>query len=266
MSEENQELVPESAPEATPSEEVKLSPIEQKAIEMGWRPKEEFEGDEENFIDAKEFVQRQPLFERIANQNKQLKRLEAALDGMKSHYTKVQETEYKRALADLKKQQEIAVEEGDLTKYHALNERREEIEEEHGALKQELSAPVEPEVHPVLQGWMAQNTWYETQPHMRVFADEVGAKFRGAVMAKTMTPDQVLKEIEKAVRAEFPTKFRNPNKDKPSAVEGSSAKGRVSSKEIELTDTERRIMNNLVQSKVLTKEQYLADLKKAKGL
>ena len=56
--EENQNLEQE-APE--------LSPIEQKAIQMGWRPKEQFEGDEEEFIDAKEFVRRQPLFDRIEN-------------------------------------------------------------------------------------------------------------------------------------------------------------------------------------------------------
>ena len=54
-------------------EQPTLSPIEEKAIQMGWRPKDQFEGDEEEFIDAKEFVRRQPLFDRIENQNKQLK-------------------------------------------------------------------------------------------------------------------------------------------------------------------------------------------------
>ena len=36
-------------------------PIETRALEMGWRPKEEFDGNEEDFIDAKEFVRRKPL-------------------------------------------------------------------------------------------------------------------------------------------------------------------------------------------------------------
>ena len=66
-----------------------LSPIEQKAISMGWRPKDQFEGDEEEFIDAKEFVRRQPLFDRIENQNKQLKNVTKALEALKVHYTRV---------------------------------------------------------------------------------------------------------------------------------------------------------------------------------
>ena len=44
--------------EAQPKE---LSAIEQRAIEMGWRPQEEFNGDEEDFIDAKEFVRRKNI-------------------------------------------------------------------------------------------------------------------------------------------------------------------------------------------------------------
>lgn len=242
-----------------------LSPIEQKALEMGWRPREEFEGDEESFIDAKEFVNRQPLFERIAQSSKQVKRLEATVEALKTHYSKVKETEYRRALNDLKAQQDKAVEEGDLNTYHALNQKREELEEEKQALAAEIEPAPEQQVHPELQQWMSQNPWYESQPHMRVFAEEVGAKFAGAVRARQMTPAQVLKEIEKAVRAEFPTKFRNPNKDKPSAVEGGSVKGTRSAKDIELTDQEKQIMNTLVRGGHITKEKYLADLKAAKG-
>mgnify|MGYP000971805459 FL=1 len=34
--------------------------LEVKAMNMGWRPMEEFDGPEEEFIDAKEFVRRAP--------------------------------------------------------------------------------------------------------------------------------------------------------------------------------------------------------------
>lgn len=243
-----------------------LSEVEQKALEMGWRPKEEFEGDEVDFIDAKEFVQRQPLFDKIAAQSKQLKNLDKALHALQQHYTKVNETAYKKALADIKAQQEKAVEEGDLNTYHALNQKREEIEEEKEQLQTDFIPEPEPQVHPTMQAWVARNSWYESQPHMRVFAEEVGARFKGALMAKTITPEDVLKEVEKAVRAEFPQKFRNPNKDKAPAVEGAPAvKAGRKEAEPELTEVERNIMNTLVRQKVLTKEQYLADLKAAKA-
>lgn len=262
MSEENTEV------EVSQETSVELSPIEQKALEMGWRPKDEFEGEEVDFIDAKEFVSRQPLFDKIAATNKQLKAARDALEAFKGHYTKVKQTEYERALKDLKVVQKQALADGDVDKFYAIEEQREAIEEEKDSFVQEQqNIQVDaPQVHPELQQWMSQNPWYESQPHMRVFADDISAKYRGSVMAKTMTPAEVLKEIERAVRNEFPNKFRNPNKDKPSPVEGSSAKGSRPGKEPDLSEQERNIMNTLVRGGHITREKYLADLKAAKGL
>jgi cytochrome c556 len=61
------------------------SDIETRALEMGWRPKEEFEGSEDDFIDAKEFVRRKPLFEKIEHQSKELKQIKQALEACKGH-------------------------------------------------------------------------------------------------------------------------------------------------------------------------------------
>ena len=85
-------------------QESTLTSIEEKAISMGWRPKEQFEGDEEEFIDAKEFVRRQPLFDRIESQNKQLKNVTKALEALKTHYTRVEEAAVQKAINQLKAQ------------------------------------------------------------------------------------------------------------------------------------------------------------------
>jgi hypothetical protein len=254
--------------EGEKQQQVEISPIEQKALDLGWRPKEEFDGDEADFIDAKEYVQRQPLFDKIAQQSKHIKNVDKALKALQSHYSRVNENAYKKAVEDLKKQQEVAVQDGDLNTYHALNQRREEIENEKQQFMQEQEAiqEAEPQVHPVMQAWVARNSWYETQPHMRVFAEEIGSRFKGAVMAKTMTPEDVLKEVEKAVRAEFPNKFRNPNKDKAPVVEGSSGRsGRKSDDNVELTEQEQTIMKTLVRGGHITKEKYLADIKELRA-
>lgn len=274
MSEENEEVqsAETEAPANETSEAPKLSAIEQKALEMGWRPREEFDGDDEAFIDAKEFVNRAPLFEKISSQSKQIKRLEQAQQALQGHYNKVRETEYKAALRALKAELEVAVEEGDLTKYHALNEKREEIEQDHQTLKQELSgAPAEPEVPAELEQWIARNPWFKTQEHMRVFADRASDQFAAKVRAGLMTTGEALREVEKLVREEFPGKFRNPNKDKPSAVEGGSKAGASRGGDIELTADEKRIMNAVLSTKdkdgkpFITREKYIADLKKMRG-
>ena len=60
-------------------DEPELSPVEQKALEMGWRPKEEWTGEEGDFISAETFVARKPLFDRIEHQNKELKQVKQYL-------------------------------------------------------------------------------------------------------------------------------------------------------------------------------------------
>ncbi len=244
------------------------SPIEIKAMEMGWRPKEEFNGDEADFVDAKEFVGRQPLYEGLASTKKQVKALQTALEALKGHYTKVHETSYQKALNDLKAQKKAALKEGEVDTFYEIEEKIEEMEAEKNAFMkdQEKIQVQEPGIHPELQAWINHNPWYTSQPHMRTFADVVGSRIQLEVQAGRMTPSQALKEIEKEVRAEFPNKFRNPNKDKASTVEGSTNKTSSKSSDFEMTEQERQVMNTLVRQKALTKEEYIRDLKAAKGL
>lgn len=247
-------------------QESKVSEVEQKALDMGWRPKEEFDGNEEDFIDAKEFVNRKPLFDKIESVSREAKTARKALEAFKQHYTKVKETEYQNALKELKASKKQALVDGDVDKFYAIEEQQEAIELEKKEFVQEQASikTDEPQVHPEFAQWIARNPWYETQPHMYAFAEQIGARLQGAVRAGTMTPQQVLKEIEKAVKEEFPNRFRNPNKDKPSSTENPGRKQTSTTTEVALTEIERNIMNTLVRGGHITKEKYLADLKQVK--
>ena len=110
----------------------------------------------------------------------------------------------------------------------------------------------------------------EALPEMSV-NEEIKARTNTIKLLSDIT-DEVIEptteDIEKAVREEFPNKFRNPNKDTAPAVESSGNKGTKSGKgfsEADLDDRERKVMNSLVRQKIMTKEEYLADLKKIKG-
>ena len=104
------------------------TPMEQKAMEMGWRPKDEFHGDEDDFIDAKEFVRRQPLFEKIEAQNKQIKNVTKALETFKQHYTKVEQAAVERALTMLKTQRKEALSDGDGDRFELLDDEIKKVE------------------------------------------------------------------------------------------------------------------------------------------
>ncbi len=254
------------APNSEEQVEQKTGPseIEQRALEMGWRPKEEFDGNEDDFIDAKEFVRRKPLFDKIDHLSRQHKATMQALNDLKTHYTKVKETEYNRALADLKKERREALREGDADRFEELDDEIDRIEEAAKEIKVVAETHQEPITHPEFVSWLSRNPWYNTTAHMRVFADDVGTR----LAAQGLEPAEVLKKVEKAVREEFPNKFRNPNKDNAPNVESSGNKGSKASSgfsEADLDDRERKVMNNLVRQKLMTKEEYLADLKKIKG-
>lgn len=263
MSENNTEVVAQTQVENTENSTPQYSDVELKAMEMGWRPKEEFDGADEDFIDAKEFIGRRPLFEKIEHQSKEVKAVRRALEEFKQHYAKVEEAAYKRAIDELKTKQKEAFREGDVDQFYAIQEELDSAKEQVQALKEAQSQPVQQEVAPEFKEWVSKNPWYTKEEHMKVFADKYGMR----LASQGVSPEKVLKEVEKAVRAEFPNKFKNPNQDRPSAVEGKGGSGGSKSKggDYSLDDRERKIMNDLVRAGVITKEQYIADLRKAKG-
>lgn len=250
--------------EGQEQEAPQLTEIEQRALEMGWRPQSEFNGDAVDFIDAKEFVNRKPLFDRIESQSKQLKNVSKALDALKQHYTKVQETEFNRALSTLKAERRSALQDGDGEKFDKLDDEIKDVEKQLVDVKANANVPAvqEETQHPEFVAWAAKNQWYSSTGYMRSFADEFGNR----LAQQGVSPSDVLKQVEQAVRKEFPQKFTNPNKQDAPDV-GSSRQGSASrGSSMELSDQERRIMNTLVQGGHITKEKYLADLKAAKDL
>lgn len=263
MSTENLENNTGDTPADAPQEKT-YSEVEQRALEMGWRPREEFAGEDEDFIDAKEFVARKPLYDKIAQQSKQLKSVTQAVEALKQHYGKVQETEYQRALKALKQERKQALVDGDADKFEVLEDEIKSVERQVDVLKKEQEIPIvkeEPTIHPEFAEWQNKNRWYTDVGYMRKFADELGAQ-----LANTMPPAKVLAEVEKAVRKEFPHKFSNPNKANAPDVGSSGGSGRVRGADIQMTDQEKRIMDTLVRGGHITKEKYISDLKKAKGM
>lgn len=252
--------------EKTEPQEKELTPIEQKAMEMGWKPKESFVGDEEDFIDAKEFVRRKPLFDKIEHQGKQLKQLTKAIDGLKTHYSKVEEAAVQRALTQLKAARKEALSEGDGDRFEQIDDAIKDTEKQLQQIEATKNTPVieEVEPHPDFVSFQNRNKWYQTDPEMTKFADRLGL----GLNATGMSPTEVLQEIEKQVRVRFPSKFRNPNKEQAPDVDTSKGEkpNKKPSDNFDLTEAERKIMNDLVRQKVMTKEEYIADLKKIKGI
>jgi hypothetical protein len=243
-------------------QEQKSDPFVERAMELGWRPHEEWDGAPEDFIDAKEFVRRQPLFEKIEHQSKEIRAVKQALDAFKQHHSRVKETEFNRALAALKAERRRALSEGETDRALALEDKIDEVTEQKNQFEQEVvSQPVDTQPRPEFVRWTQENTWYNKDKAMTAFADRLGVELH----QQGYSPEEVLQKVSREVRTEFKHKFTNPKRERAGAVESGSRIQSNAEPEFQMSDDERRIMNRFVQTGVMTKEQYIADLKKIRG-
>lgn len=245
-------------------DQVEPTANEVEARTAGWVPKEEYNGDENKWVDADEFVRRGPLFEKINNQSRELKEVKKTLQQLAAHHAAVKENAFKDALASLKAEKRAAFTEGDPDKIIAIDDKIDAINDQKRQFEanraHEVAKAVQQEVHPEFESWTNRNTWYNSSRPMRAFADALGVDLR----AQGLSPSAVLKEVEKQVREEFPKKFQNPNRDKPGTVEGTSKGSGTRSQSYDLTDVERQVMERFVRQKVMTKDEYIAELKRTK--
>jgi hypothetical protein len=254
-----EQQVTEETVEQTPE----LTPVQQEALSSGWVPKEEFNGEQEKWVDAAEFLRRGELFKKIEAQGRELKDVRRALVEMKKLHSSVQEVEYKRALETLKAQKKTALEEGDADAVIAADERIDLVKEQQRQLATvQEDIPQAGEAHPEFVEWTQRNQWYTSSTPMKAFADALGQE----LASQGLTPPQVLKRVEEEVRKEFPNKFQNPRQNRASPVENGNSRSSSSSSSFQLSPDERRVMQTFVRTGAMTEAEYIKELKKVKGV
>ena len=250
-----------------------LSPVEQRALDMGWRPKEEWDGEEADFISAETFVARKPLFDKIDYQNKELKEVRKALAALQEHHIRVKEQAFRDAYATLKEEKKAALAEGDADRLIEVDEKIAELRTQEIEQKAVNNTPPSQQLNPAFVSWVEKNSWYvdDKKSELRAYADAVGIKFAKEHPERN-DPNDLLKEVEKQVKLRFKEYFTNERKDRPSSVEGSSArtsqKNKDSNDDFKLSEDDERAMKKFVRLGLMTKEEFIADLKaleKGKG-
>ena len=259
---QGQEGTPVEPPQ---TQEREYSSIEIKAIEQGWIPKEDFDGDVSEFIDAPEFVRRGELFGKIEKQSKELKAVRQALDALSKHHTKVKEMEYERALKTLKDARRQATMEGDHERALTLEDKIDEVKAEKEAIVQESrqTQVQEPDTYtPEFENWVSRNEWYESNRLMRKAADALGKEL---YEEGGRSPSEVLVLVEKEIRKEFAHKFAGPGAQRRTPVEGST-RGGAAKDDLQMTSEEVDIMRKIVAvTPGYTEADYKKELKALKS-
>lgn len=234
--------------EENASEELELSPAEQKAHDGGWRPEDEWEGDPDAWVDFKEFNFRGELMDRISSQTRKLtsqdKELAELKDGFvqwKDHATKVAKLELDKQLADLKQIKKDALAEGDHDTVVEADDRIADVKAEQKEQSKEPEPPPQNVVDADVKEWVDSNDWYRDDIIMHGAADALTGQIHQE--NPDWTPKQVLAEVTQKIKGKFPDAFpgtrqRTNQTSEPSA--GGKRTARKSKFSVNLLNEEQR--------------------------
>jgi hypothetical protein len=224
----------------------------EKAKSAGWRPLEEFEGDPEQWVDAKEFVKRAPLYEKNHKLKKEVNELRTTLHEVKGHISKVSEAAYNKAVRDLMAQRDQAIDDGD----------RDQVKEIDKAIKEAEGIKVPANnVHPAIKEWEDENgKWFYADQEISGFGLSYAQNY---LNNHPQDFEGAMKAMDSALRKAYPDKFEKPAEKRtaPAAVEsGGRSGGAKTYTKSDLNDEQRSVMNRFVRQGVMTEEQYIKDL------
>lgn len=243
--------------------------IETKAMSMGWRPKDQWTGPEEEFTDAGEFVRRQPLFDKIEYQNKKIKNVELALNQLTEHHSRVRQIEYDRAINELKSIRKDAIREGHGEEALEAEERIDALKEEFSKLPPITKAAPTTESTPEFQEWVKTNSWYLQDVEMMNFADSLANGYikKSQANGTIISERDIFNYVTPKVKNAYPEKFGNPNRERPSAVGVGDQNGKtVRKSSFQLSPEQEDVARSFERNGIMTREKYIAEVKKLEGV
>jgi hypothetical protein len=242
--------------------------IEELATKIGWQPNHKGK----DYINAATYILKsreiqETMKEHNDNLKGQLSDMQNSIESLKTHNEKVYRADVKRMqteIEDLQKQKREAVELADVDKV-------DELDKQIDGLQKDLSEPQnnqQPTQNPIYVDWVKDNQWYLDEPEMATYAETVAEQYAGAPL------DRLYKIVRNKVAEVFPEKFDPSKVDSPkvavekpigpqSPVEASTNNGVKSTfGEADLTPSQVSTMNQFVQREIMTKDQYINDIKR----
>ncbi len=263
------EVIPGQEPKQVENAEVQYTELEQQAIDQGWRPKEEWDGDPGKWRDAATYIDRGELLGKLKNQSSELKEVKNMLSYMSEHNKKVYESGYQKAIIDLKAARIAAMKDDNFEAVAAIED---EIDKNKEALQEVRRQPTlaaeSKGVDKVLEAqWKKQNQWYDNDPAMKAWA--IGTALEYTKVNGRVPDEEIYEFLSNKVRKEFPHKFKRAAAPSPegegrqanSQKGGSNKDASASFKALlaEMPEEHARAARQMVKSGLVTEEKYVED-------
>ena len=183
------------------------TPTEVEARKDGWRPEDEWEGDPDQWVDAKEFVYRGSLMRRIQQESKSAKTLRKELDQLRGtvkqlaeHNRKLASTEKEEMIDDLNDMRKEALQEQNFDKLIEIEGKIKEVENLEDEIP-EVPESDQTQEHPAVAAWREQNDWYDSDPVLAGAADALATQLRQK--NPDWEPEKLLEELTIQVAERF---------------------------------------------------------------
>lgn len=235
--------------------------VTERAKEKGWKPLEEYDGDPADWVDAKEFVGRQKLYDRIndlkSTLTKQTRAFQSDMQVILANMSKVREQEHKKALKELEDQRRQAVAAEDVQAVVEVSKQietlKEEKAEEKAAVKE--GAQKTGEATPEFLEWQAKNKWFLNESEMRQDAISIGVGYAAGNPNKTQV--DVLDYVTKKIKKMYPEQFKEARQVDSKVDSGGTTKpAPLSNKKMkfsDLSEEHQAIGKTLIKSGALKK-------------
>lgn len=240
--------------------------VEDRAKEMGWRPLEEFKGDESRFVDAETFVKKgeevlpivkanaRKAEEALAKAQAEIAEMKDSFKEFKKYHSQTEQRALTQARKELEREMSEAVEAKD---HKAVRE----IAADMAALSKDVQTDDDgnpyqtPDHAKALNTWKGENPWFGADDVMTAAANAVANRLEQSGVKGA----EQLAEVAKRMRAEFPHKFENANRKNAAAVEGSTPTRKAGKTWSDLPPEARTVADRWVKQGLVTKETYLKD-------
>lgn len=202
-----------------------MTDVTQTAREMGWRPREEFRGDPEKWVDAETFVSRGEHYIPIINADRRklrekaeeleaglretrdlLRASQEAIEELKKYHaddTRRQvEAARKQLIEQLKEARDSGDVDAELKLQRQLNKAEAALEAEPPAPSPAPAAAPAPVKDPDFEAWLAENQWFTTSPRKRGLAMGVADEIKSDPATKHLTGKAFYQKLSEELEKE----------------------------------------------------------------
>lgn len=246
---------------------------EKEARLFGWRPQDEFDGPEEKWKPAEEFLEEgkringflrkdlDKLRHELTKRDQTLSELQQTIAQFAQFHQETEVRAFERAKKELQDARKAALRENDGELVVEIEERLEKLGD---APKEVFKRPPQEESQagpdPVWTGWVAENRWFEENTKLRAITNGYGDIVRAE--NPKLTGLAFLEEVKRRVQEDFPEHFRSEGARRASSV-GSSSESRTSQGKKTYSDLPpdaRAACDKFVKQKLIpSREAYVRD-------